>query len=351
MNKAIVSVIICLGALVCLTPRTAAQGPKSRVEIATFSTLPSLPAGGPSEALGVADNGTVIVGTSWDRYDVLRAVKWSLQNGSWVITALPHDANATSAITRSVNNQGDAAGNDFPGSSSHPVLWPATGGYTMLGCADAVGPATVYGISSGGQTVAGQQGGAATLWEPGTCGMPLPPLFSGASAGARTVNGDGTIVGGAADPDSSTAPWVPARWRSIAGLWQIEQLDARPGAVRGANGAGDLAGYVSNTCALVDGCQRAVIWYAAGGSFELGTLGGEHSLARDINGSGEVVGMSTAPRIGNTAFFWSATRGMLQLPFKGSWAAANAISDVRPDGTRLVAGMSSQGNAMVWVVR
>jgi hypothetical protein len=42
---------------------------------------------------------------------------------------------------------------------------------------------------------------------------------------------------------------------------------------------------------------------------------------------------------------------MLQLPFKGSWAAANGVSDVRPDGTRLVVGMSSQGVAVVWVVR
>ena len=42
---------------------------------------------------------------------------------------------------------------------------------------------------------------------------------------------------------------------------------------------------------------------------------------------------------------------MVQLPFKGRWAAANALSDVRPDGTRLVVGMSSAGEAVVWVVR
>ena len=103
---------------------------------------------------------------------------------------------------------------------------------------------------------------------------------------------------------------MPVRWTLIGGQWQIEQLDTRPGVVRGANGAGDLAGHVSFPCALADGCQRAVIWYTAGGSFELGTLGGEHSWARDINNSGEVVGGSTAPRIGNTGFFWSSSRGM-----------------------------------------
>jgi uncharacterized membrane protein len=94
-----------------------------------------------------------------------------------------------------------------------------------------------------------------------------------------------------------------------------------------------------------------VIWYVAGGSRELGTLGGEHSWARDINSNGEVVGGSTSPTLGNTAYFWSESMGMLQLPVKGRWAAANAISDVRPDGTRLVVGMDSQGQAIVWVVR
>jgi uncharacterized membrane protein len=351
MNKHIATLVVCVGALATIELQIHAQGPKGRVEIATFSMLPSLPGGGPSEALGVDDAGTVIVGMSWDRYDALRAVKWSLQNGSWVITSLPYGINATSAIARSVNNQGDAAGNDFPGSTSQPVLWPAAGGFSVLGCGDGVGPATVYGISAAAQHVVGQQGGAATLWQPGNCGMPLPAMFDGASAGARAVNGDGTIVGGAADPDLSIASWVPVRWTSINGQWQIEQLDGRPGSVRGANGAGDLAGSVSFPCALVAGCHRAVIWYAAGGSFELGTLGGEHSWARDINSSGEVVGGSTAPRIGNTGFFWSPSRGMLQLPFKGSWAAANGISDVRPDGTRLVVGMSSQGAAMVWIVK
>ena len=300
MYKGIATLFVTVGALATFGLQPHAQGRKNRTEIATFSTLPSLPGGGPSEALGIDDAGTVIVGSSWDRYDALHAVKWSLQNGSWVITSLPYGSNATSAIARSVNNQGDAAGNDFPGPTSQPVLWPATGGFNVLGCGDAVGPATVNGISAAAQSVVGQQGGAASVWQPGGCRTTLPSLFNGALAGAYAVNGDGTIVGGTADPDMSTAFGMPVRWTLIGGQWQIEQLDTRPGVVRGANGAGDLAGHVSFPCALADGCQRAVIWYAAGGSFELGTLGGEHSWARDINGSGEVVGGSTAPRIGNT---------------------------------------------------
>ena len=81
----------------------------------------------------------------------------------------------------------------------------------------------------------------------------------------------------------------------------------------GANGTGDLAGLVRVSCSLGGGCQRAIIWYANGGSRELGTLGGNDSWARDINAAGEVVGVSTSSQ-GNTGYFWSELTGMRQLP-------------------------------------
>ena len=91
--------------------------------------------------------------------------------------------------------------------------------------------------------------------------------------------------------------------------------------------------------------------HAVFGALELGTLGGAFSWATDINAVGEVVGSSTSPQTGNTGFFWSASVGMYQLPVKGQFAVANAVSDVRPDGTRLVVGMNSQSVPVVWVVR
>lgn len=354
MSKRIGMVIGCAGVLAAfgleLHAGGAFQPNKDRpAAIATISALPSLDGAGPSEALAVDEAGTVIVGSSWDRSDILHAVKWTLQNGSWSIAGLPHGA-ASSAIARAVNNQSDAAGNNFPSPTSQPILWPATGGFVVLGCDAAVGPATVYGMSAGAQTVVGQQGGTASVWQQGSCKADLPRLVDGGFAGARAVNSDGTIVGGTAAPVSNSAA-VPVRWTSTNGLWQIQQLDSRAGTVHGANTTGDLAGAVSLPCSIDGGCQRAVIWYAGGGSLELGTLGGAHSWARDINASREVVGSSTSPRVGNTAFFWSESMGMFQLPVKGTWAAANAVSDVRPDGTRLVVGMNSQGVAVVWSVR
>jgi len=136
-------------------------------------------------------------------------------------------------------------------------------------------------MSAGAQIVVGQQAGGAAVWQPESCKADLPRIVAGGFAGAHAVNSDGTIVGGIAAP-ALNSDGVPVRWTSTNTLWQIEQLDSRAGTVYGANATGDLAGAVSLPCDLAGGCQRAVIWYAGGGSLELGTLGGAHSWARDI---------------------------------------------------------------------
>jgi uncharacterized membrane protein len=318
--------------------------------LATLITLPSLD-GRTGEALAVNDAGTVIAGYSWELKGTMRAVKWIRQaNGSWAISVLPYAATATGAIARGVNHNGDVAGNDFPGSTPHIVLWPATGGFSVLGCSD-LGEA--YGISAGGRVVVGIEKSVqpfrAAVWRPGSCRVNLPQLIAGGFARADAVNGGGTIVGGSAL--SSTGVSTPVRWKWVTGVWQIAQLDQRSGSVRGANATGDLAGSVRIACAQAGGCLRTVIWYAAGGSRQLGTLGGADSWARGINASSEVVGISTTAHGVNTAFFWSASLGMVQLPARGGWAGANAISDLRPDGTRLVVGLDSQGPPIAWVVR
>ncbi len=313
---------------------------------AALINLPSLRAG-PSEALGVDEAGTTIVGSSWEK-GLMYGVRWKRQNGAWTISKLPIPANATSAIARAVNNATDTAGNDFPATVSHPVLWSATGGLSVLGCNEP-GAATVYALSGNDLILAGRQAGKAALWRPGTCRTDLPGLFAGAPAIASAINADGTIVGGGAAP-AATGSFVPVRWRRVGGAWQIEQLDTRPGGAAGANATGDLAGQVSIACGAGGSCSRAFVWSVDGGSAQLGTLGGADSWARDINASGEVVGGSSRASGDNTGFFWSPSVGMVALPFKGSWAAANALSDVRPDGTRLVVGMNSQGVAVAWIV-
>ncbi len=320
----------------------APQRPNGATTIATLTKLPSL--GSNAEAHAVNQAGTVVVGHSFDRADLLYAVKWTQQNGSWLISTLPYPG---SAVATGIDEAGNVVGYGAT-MPRRPILWPAAGGYTVLGCANDV--AQALAISDDGQVIVGQTSSRATAWQaPQSCTEDLPPLEEGGSASASSVNADGTFIGGQArltvQPNG-----VPVRWIGAQGVRQIQQLDTRSGSVRGANALGDLGGHVAVPCAQAGGCVRAVLWYAGGGSYDLGTLGGSDSWTRDINAAGEVVGVSTSRNGTNTAFFWHPFRGMLQLPVN-RWGVANGVSDVRTDGTRLVVGMDAQANAVVWVVR
>jgi probable HAF family extracellular repeat protein len=323
-------------------------GPPAGSQFATLTNLPVLKGGQIGGANAVNQAGSIIAGYSWDRTGRMIPVTWRLQNGAWTLTTLPYAASASSAVARAVNDQGDVAGNDFPANTPHPVLWPSAGGFNVLGCGDL---GNVYAMSAGGRILVG--GGPlgtsrASVWQPGSCREDLPPLVVGGGSTARAINGDGTIVGGGA---ADGTKFVPVRWRRVGGQWQIEQLDTRPGSVHGANSAGDLVGDVQIRCTPEPESQciyRGIIWYAAGGSRELGTLGGESTNPRAINAAGEVVGLSTLTNGTSTAFFWSETLGMRQLPVTGG-AWAYGVSAVRSDGTRLVVGTGS--SALVWLVR
>ena len=318
-------------------------------EFATVSKLPSL--GGSSEAYAVNAAGTAIVGRSSARDGLAYAVKWTVQNGSWAVTTLAYPSSVT---TTGVADQGHVVGHSYP---AVPVLWPAGRPFTNLGC-NTSGEARA--ISADGKVVVGhsraeeEPRSSARAWSadsPDDCGEILPPLGAGGGGSARAVNADGSIIGGVAS-SSSLAVSSPTVW--VGNPRQTLQLDTRAGSVFGANARGDLAGYVIGPCALAGGCQRAIIWYAAATGFtareDLGTLGGTHTYAHDINSAGEVVGMSSPARGNQTGFFWTPSTGMLRLSASRS-VTAYALSDVRSDGTRLVVGVDDQATAAVWVVR
>ena len=324
-------------------------------QFATITTLPSFGHGG--TAVAVDDTGTFIVGNARDDSGLQHGVEWTLRaDGSWGITDLPWPSGATRTFARGVNNRGDVAGDDLPVNlfPSHALLWLAgTGAPLILNCPTDLAGAIVYAISADAQVVVGNalfsDTSTAAVWRPGICREDLPLLFGQGAATAYAVNADGTIVGGGANGGGTH---VPVRWTNVAGAWRIEQLDTRSGDVRGINATGDLAGYVVTPCEFPNRtvCQRAMVWYTTGASRELGTLGGPDSLAFDINSTGEVVGIAMTRRGQHTAFFWSLDGGMVQLPVRGRSARATALSDVRPDGTRLVVG-DSRGEPVVWVVR
>jgi len=333
---------------------SAGRGGGGSSSFATLIALPTLK--GNSETRAVNRAGTVIAGYASEPRGIGHPVKWTLQaDGSWALTVLPFAATATGGIAMGVNDAGDAGGSDNAG-GAQALFWPAAGGFNILGCGE---PGTGDGLAmtAGAQAIVGRQviGQAlavATIWRPGSCAEALPPLIAGGGAAAYAVNEDATVVGGGGNVSPSTGG--PLRWTRNAGTWQVEQLDQRSGIVTGANAAGDLVGFVYVPCAEQSGgCQRPIIWYRAGGSRELGTLGGALSWAHAINGSGEVVGGSSLSSGVSAGYFWSEWSGMIQLPVPKTavWVAPFAISDVRADGTRLVAGVDSRVRPIAWIVR
>jgi len=327
-------------------PSLAKGGPGGGTEFATRTPLPPLPGGQHGEAYAVDRAGSLIGGYSWDKAGRMHPVTWSLVNGSWQITAFSWDAAATSAVVRGINDQKEKAGTFWPASAPRAVIWNAAGNFTVLGC-NELGEA--FGISSGAQVVVGTYRSTgssnAAVWRPGQCRETLPDLVAGSYAVAYAVNGDGTIIGG-------QSVGVPVRWRQVNGAWQIEQLDSRRGTVFGANSAGDLVGAVGSACdpSPTVGCSLdiGIVWFANGGSRTLPTLGGNITVPRAINSAREVAGSSWLSNGGGVPFIWSETLGMRQLPLSnGGWAFT--ISDVRADGTRLVAGAGGRPfSAQVW---
>src|SRR5262245_5858681 len=128
MRTSIPVAAVFVGALTAIAGQVSVNGAKPN-PIATMIALPSL--GSNAQALGTNAAGTVVVGQSFDRSDLLYAVKWTLQGGTWVISTLPLPG--TAATARSVDRFGNIAGHDSS-TPQFPVLWPATGGFSILGC-------------------------------------------------------------------------------------------------------------------------------------------------------------------------------------------------------------------------
>jgi uncharacterized membrane protein len=295
----------------------------------------------------------MIVGHSFDHAGRLFPVKWTMQNGTWTISVLP---NAPSTLGKAVNDHGDAAGYSNTPQGSHAYLWPAAGGAIDLGCAPNVTPTQVWAISASAQVVVGNSAGGAAVWGgPGTCREDLPKLGGTGGAAAFAVNANATIIGGESAPDPAASNTTfPVRWTGSPGARQIKQLDTRVGGVFGANAAGDLVGTVKVSCSLAGGCNRAMIWKADGTVKELTELSpfGDNSVATDVNSAGEVAGYLQTG-MNDAAFLWSQQLGVVQLPSSARSAEARAVSDPRPDGTRLVIGNISVSGirGAVWVVR
>jgi probable HAF family extracellular repeat protein len=92
----------------------------------------------------------------------------------------------------------------------------------------------------------------------------------------------------------------------------------------GINDAGSIVGSSENAQRQT----RAFLWTKETGMTDIGTLGGTSAIARDINNAGQVVGRSTTANGDIHPFLWTATEGMRDLgTLGGSFGEATSVDD------------------------
>lgn len=135
----------------------------------------------------------------------------------------------------------------------------------------------------------------------------------------------GPAAGGSIAPLVSPAPpaQIPPAPPTAASPTTFSVINlAANGTVAGINATGQIA-FTTNV-----GAGRSQAHFYNGTSIqELGTLGGDSSIAQGVNASGQVVGFSNTPDGSQHAFSWTASGGMVDLgTLGGTSAAAQAIN-------------------------
>ena len=257
------------------------------------------------------------VGTSRDAADRLRgAWRWPLafswrprqrrrSHGTWWSTwASSPDAPAGTSEGWSINAAGTVAGS----SSYNPANLPAfrgvvanDQGMTALAQPLAGGLSRAHEINDSGQVAGWDRAPGATdrrlpvLW---TGGIPtiLNTLPQHANALALSLNTQGVAVGQSAPAPTGGNGSRAVVWNGLTPT-DLGTLGGQQSLAQGINDAGQIVGFSF----LADGSLRATLW-ENGSIVNLGS-GGNFSYATAINNKGQIVGSSTGP-FNPRAYLW-----------------------------------------------
>ena len=276
-----------------------------------------------SVAYGVNSSGVAVGETNCVAGEYLTFV-WSQAAGMQQLANYPNGYPITGAT---LNQAGNIAAtfntgvfNDF-----RPIIWTPTNTRMDLVPQRSCDPQTCEGIfaadiNDNNEVVGtGPPGAGVWRWTAATGLVYLPALGSGMPV---SINGQGDIA--AVTPPAPPDPGGTTILSQAGGLTTISGLQAQDmsdqGRVVGATG----------TFPTTD----AVLWSRAEGIRNLGSLGGTTSFAYGINNNGEVVGSSTTSSGAVHAFYWNATRGMVDLGPGIAYAISDAghVVGIAPTG-------------------
>lgn len=247
-----------------------------------------------SVALGI-NNSSAIVGYSSNAAgDAIHATLW----GSGRTQDLGASPGAWLSIASTINNNGVIGGFSVNPSRDTPVIWD-NGNLRQLSNTGQIG--SVFGINDLGQSVGYTERNGisrAALWGSDGSVTDLGTL-GGTSSSAMAINNTGGGIVGSANTSGGF---------QHATLWNngvAQDLGTLGGLMSMASGINDAWKVIlnANTHANQGGIWSAAIWDS--GSLQLLDGLGRDTFARDINNSGQVVGMAVvADRSEAHAFFW-----------------------------------------------
>ncbi len=318
-----------------------------------------------SFAWDINDKGQV-VGGAQDEEGRTRAVMWS--GGQVQDLGVLEGGNASFAIA--VNERGQVAGfSQTVDGETHAVLWDG-GRVIDLGTLGG-GFSYAIDVNESGQVLAmstTSTGHRAFVWQDGqrTEVGPEGSVWSS----AFDINDRGQVVGSA--PMADEARMTGFRWSSDGSEVETFGLGGDIVIVAAINEAGEAAGYGTLTserpgvieaglrpdrapdfrAELVSEGEEApevevhAFVYRDGAVIDLGTLGGAHASAVDINASGHVVGSSARAIDGRPrAFVWREDT-MMELPTPPE--ASAGASDINDRG-QIVGSWSYEGRRRAFV--
>ena len=225
-----------------------------------------------------------------------------------------------------INNSGQVVGysSSADGSVYHAFIWTASGGMqrlagTLGGCCELARSINNLGVI-GGEARLANGATHAVVWENGV--MRDVQSFATGNTFPWDLTNNGMLVG----------QWDPAQaafaWTSAGSMHVLSGLEGPGDIPIGANDSGQVVGWYKRLQS--DTYLKAFLW-RNGVIRDLGTLGGNSSVAFAINNAGKVVGRSEISSKRGTgpvshAFAWTAAEGMKDLGSITSRAFAQAMA-------------------------